>query len=463
MQKICDICGTSPATREDRVVQNGSAVQYAYCEACYNRALKSGVLPQTEAQTAISRRGKVCRSCGCTAEEFATSLRFGCPECYSQMREVAMRATVELQGAPCAKTVPEFAKAKTEVKGEGFKSADECSAEELTRDNVVSSRVRLARNVRGLTFSLAGESDRVRFAEVVKRAKAVADGIFDNRLALMSNLTDAQKKVLLERHFISLPLANNESCGAVIIERGEEPQMSIMLGEEDHIREQCVTKGHSLLNAYERIKRYDIALKSAVDIAYDREIGYLTACPTNVGTGMRASEMLFLPALQRAGAIEDALKTFKEAYGLTVRGYFGEGSDSAYGMYQISNSRTFGVNGDETLRQVEQAVVRMCYCERVALEKLVREHRTQLIDGIFRSYSVLSGAYSLTLQELMKLLVDVRIGVILGILPVKSTKVLNAIAEQCSSSLEITTEGVSAQDLNRERAKKVRDILAEAK
>ena len=130
-------------------------------------------------------------------------------------------------------------------------------------------------------------------------------------------------------------------------------------------------------------------------------------------------------------------------------------------MYQISNSRTYGVSEQDTVKQVEQAVIRMCYCGRVALEKLVREHKTELIDGIFRSYAVLTGAYSLTAQELMRLLVDVKIGVILGILPIKKMSSLNAIIEQCSSSLEIVTEGISVDERNKTRANIVRSILAE--
>ncbi len=463
MQKMCDICARNAATRADRILENGTAVEYAYCEACYSRALKSGVLPRDEAKARLARRGKECTECGCTAESFKQTLLFGCPDCYKHMRSTAIEAIKHTQGggSPIG-TVGQFVQQK-EVCGEGFKSADECSVDELTRDNVVSSRIRLARNANGLPFTLRSDIQIKSFERVIRGAYRAADGAFDARLVLMSELSDVKKKVLLERHFISLPLANNERYGAVIIERGERPQMSIMLGEEDHIREQCVIDGHSLGKAYKRINDYDKRLSDALDLAYDGQLGYLTACPTNVGTGMRASEMLFLPALRRAGAIDDALKTFKDAYGLTVRGYYGEGSESAYDMYQISNSRTFGVSEQDTVKQVEQAVIRMCYCERVALEKLVREHKTELIDGIFRSYAVLTGAYSLSAQELMKLLVDVKIGVILGILPIKNINLLNAIIEQCSSSLEIVTEGISVEERNKKRALIVRSILAEEK
>ena len=174
--------------------------------------------------------------------------------------------------------------------------------------------------------------------------------------------------------------------------------------------------------------------------------------------------MLFSPALKRAGAIEDALKTFKSEFGLTIRGVYGEGSEAAYDMYQISNSLTLGVSEDEIISQVEQAVARMCYCERVALEKLVKERQTELLDGISRSYAVLKGAYALTAQELMKLLVDVKIGVILGILPIKSTAITDEMIWACSaSSLQILTNGSSKEESDKMRARIVRELLAEEK
>ncbi|MDE6302542.1 MAG: ATP--guanido phosphotransferase, partial [Clostridia bacterium] len=275
-------------------------------------------------------------------------------------------------------------------------------------------------------------------------------------------LSKSQKKLLLERHFISIPLANNPN-GAVIIERVEHPQMSVMVNEEDHFREQCVVDGHNLIGAYKRVHEYDLRLNEVIPLAYDAKLGYLTACPTNVGTGMRASEMLFLPALRRTGAIDDALKKVVKESGLTVRGYFGEGSDCAYDMYQISNSRTFGVSEINTVWQVEQAVLRLCYLERVALEKLFEQQNTSLLDGISRSYGVLMSAYSLTAQELMKLLVDVKLGVILGVLPIKSMARLNAVIEECSSSIEIKDENMSEDERNKDRARKVHSILAEGK
>lgn len=350
--------------------------------------------------------------------------------------------------------------------GEGdhtLKSADKCTLRELVECNVMSSRIRLARNIRGLQFPKYIQLTDNRVVDLINGCQKASLGVFDGRVLLMSKLSKAEKCALIERHIISLPLANNTQNGAVIAEgSGTFGGMSVMVNEEDHVREQCINVGFDLVGAYKRICEYDEALLKILPIAYDEQLGFLTACPSNLGTGMRASVMLFLPALKRAGAIEDALKTFKNSFGLTIRGVFGEGSDAVYDMYQISNSKTLCVSEKETIEQLEQAVVRMCYCERVALEKLVREQNTQLLDRISRSYGVLKSAYFITAQELSSLLVDVKIGVILGILPIKTTRPLDEMIWACTpSSLQILTGGNDVDECNKTRAKIVRKILAE--
>ena len=161
MQKLCDICQSREATLFDRVVENGEAKEYAYCEACYQSALKSGRHPHEEACKSIARIGFECRSCGYTAKDVENSLYFGCPDCYRQMRAVAQNAVSRTQGHYAAADVSSFDKrvADTPLNEDGFKCADECTVDELVRDNVVSSRVRLARNVEGLRFPRALSGD----------------------------------------------------------------------------------------------------------------------------------------------------------------------------------------------------------------------------------------------------------------------------------------------------------------
>lgn len=477
MQRTCDICGDRAATLFESVVVDNNPVEYAYCRDCYETALKCGKSPHEEADYRLSRRTKECKDCGYTVEDFEKNFLFGCANCYSRMRKIALDAASKAQGvnaeflhahAPQS-TVGSIVELKSR-NGETaqnmphgiLKSAKDCTVNELVRNNVVSSRIRLARNVTGLEFPRNIKVTDERTLNLINGAYAVAKGVFEARLLPMNRLSKEQKKALVERHLVSLALANNTQNGAVIVEGDKKFGISVMLNEEDHIREQCVEEGFNLKRAYERLRVYDERLLHTLPIAYDPTLGFLTACPTNLGTGMRASCMLFLPALKRAGAIEDALKTFKSEFGLTVRGVYGEGSDAAYDMYQISNSRTLGVSEGEIISQVEQAVAKVCYCERVALEKLVRERQTELLDRISRSYAVLKGAYALTAQELMQLLVDVKIGVILGVLPIKSTAVTDEMIWACSaSSLQIITNGSSQEERDKMRARIVRKLLTE--
>lgn len=477
MQRTCDICGDRVATLFESVVIDNNPVEYGYCQECYENALKCGKSPHEEADYRLSRRTKECKRCGYTVEDFEKNFLFGCADCYSQMRKIALDAASKAQGinaellhahAP-QNTVRSILELKskdgerTQSVSQGIlKSAKDCTIKELVKNNVVSSRIRLARNITGLEFPRNIKVTDERVVNLINGAYAAANGVFEARLLPMNSLAKEQKKALIERHLISLALANNTQNGAAIVEGDKKFGISVMLNEEDHIREQCVEEGFNLKGAYERLRTYDERLLHALPIAYDPTLGFLTACPTNLGTGMRASCMLFLPALKRAGAIEDALKTFKSEFGLTVRGVYGEGSEAAYDMYQISNSRTLGVSEGEIISHVEQAVARVCYCERVALEKLVKERQTELLDGISRSYAVLKGAYTLTAQELMKLLVDVKIGVILGVLPIKSTAVTDEMIWACSaSSLQIITNGSSQEERDKTRARIVRKLLSE--
>ena len=324
-------------------------------------------------------------------------------------------------------------------------------------DTVISSRVRLARNLVGYPF--ASKLDAAGANEIIEKVSAPLEAAGFRKINF-SDISPVMATSYVERHYVSPEFAQKETPHALLLQ--ENGGMAVMVCEEDHLRIQSILPGLALDEAYRNASRIEKRLDEEFDFAYSEKLGYLTHCPTNLGTGMRESCMLFLPALKRAGAIEDTLKTFKSEFGLTIRGVYGEGSDAAYDMYQISNSRTLGVSEGEIISHVEQAVARMCYCERVALEKLVKEKQTELLDGISRSYAVLKGAYALTAQELMKLLVDVKIGVILGILPIKSTAITDEMIWACSaSSLQIITNGSSEEERDKARARIVRKLLTE--
>lgn len=492
MAKLCDVCGEREATIFDRALKNNESTTYAYCEACYTRLVKNGVNPRFEVDRMRDFHSTVCKDCGTTAREADEALLFGCPECYANMRGHALKMIEELQGATrhvgkalvpfdlsvrnrTAKysqdDIPIFAYGADVIKrifgqndfvssaNRRFKSADECTEEELTSPFVISSRVRLARNVKGLPFPR--KMDAHNFEDEISGAYLASKGIFDARVRKISALSKSQLKALIERHIVSLPLANNTELGAVIVDGGSTG-FSVMINEEDHFREQCVVDGFNLKEAYRRLYAYDTNLMKCLPIAYDEQLGFLTACPTNVGTGMRASVMVFLPALSRAGAVNEALDVFKKRYGLTIRGVFGEGSDSVGDVYQISNSWTLGLSEKTIVGQVEEAVVSICRLERIALEKLLLKEGKKMLDELTRSYYFLTSANTLEYQEFSAHVSNLKLGAVLGVLPKKlSPSQIDKLVLLCSpSSLEIAIK-TRLENPSILRAEIVRAVLTE--
>lgn len=449
--RLCDICNKREATLVDRVVINNAAKEYCYCEQCYAAAIARGERPHEVAAQRLARRGLECEDCGCSRESFLNEYYFGCPNCYRNMRPVAEDAIRQVVAG---------------YQGESRYVLDAQSPigdriRERMQNYAVSSRIRLARNVEGLAFpsrlyGRAGEN-RASIRQLFAGAMRSAEGAFDGEFYAMTDLDQLKKKMLVERHLISLPLANSE-IGAVIIERGEPTEISVMLNEEDHIRAQCVRRGFDLIGAYDKLHRYDVNLARELPIATDERFGYLAACPTNAGTGMRASVMLFLPALKMTGAADAVLDGIKRRYGVTVRGYFGEGSDAAYDMYQISNGRTLGVDEMSTVRLVEGVAVQICRLEEEAMQTLLATQRTKLYDAVKRSYGILTSAHTLEAGELMELVVNVKIGVILGLIPLKMQS-LNDVIDDCSSAFEIQNDGMDKEERGVERARIVRRRL----
>ena len=212
-------------------------------------------------------------------------------------------------------------------------------------NTVLSSRVRLARNVAGLPFPHKLESEAA--FGFMKKVSDLLKNTDRFSLYLMSRLDDLRKKALVERHLISPDLTKNSRCGAVMINADES--VAVMLNEEDHIREQSIVKGFDISGAYERVRRVDDRIISGVSLAYDDALGFLTSCPTNVGTGMRASVMMFLPALTRSGKMPSLVKALT-AKKMTVRGIYGEGSENSGYLYQISNKISLGYGEEEILQ-----------------------------------------------------------------------------------------------------------------
>lgn len=275
-------------------------------------------------------------------------------------------------------------------------------------DVALSTRIRLARNLQEMPFPpmLRQKEDIDKLKEIAKEAlnaKGAADFIFYE----MNSLGNIEKQALIEKHLISRELAENTE-GAVLHSRDET--LSVMIMEEDHYRLQCILGGFQLNQAYMMVEALDNMLGRQAGYAFDEKLGYLTSCPTNVGTGMRASVMLHLPALTMTGAIGGVLKAI-DKIGLTARGTFGEGTEAAGNVFQISNQVTLGLSEKEILDNLSISVERIIDSERQARSTIARAWGVELQDRIFRALGILKNARKLSTEELMRHLSDVNLGV----------------------------------------------------
>ena len=289
---------------------------------------------------------------------------------------------------------------------------------DLFSGNIIMSRVRLARNVKDMPFSL----DPVSAREVVKKVNRALVKTDTFNLYFVSNLDDTTLEAMKERHLISQNLIENKECGAALVSADES--LSIMINEEDVIREQCFMKGLRISEAYKRLDGIDDELAKNLDVAFDENLGYITACPTNLGTGMRASVMLFLPALTESGKIEEVISEVA-GIGLTVRGLYGEGSKAEGCMYQISNEVTLGISEYDIIKSVEETVLSICRLERDLEEKLYVKKELMTMDSAKKAYGVLTNAVLLSYSEFLSLIAKVKLGAILGMINVSDVEAID--------------------------------------
>ena len=285
---------------------------------------------------------------------------------------------------------------------------------DIYKGNIIMSRVRLARNLRGYPFRTENPVVAKEIVKKVNRALVRTD-TFD--LFYMANLSELKLEAMKERHLISQNLIDNRDCGAALINKDES--ISVMINEEDVIREQCFMRGLSLSEVYKRLDRLDDDLAKNLDLAFDERFGYLTACPTNLGTGLRASVLLFLPGLTESGRISALVKEMKKL-GLTVRGLYGEGSDSEGYMYQISNEVTLGVSEYDIINQVEQTVEAICEAEREQMERLFVKDELKTMDRAKKSFGVLTNAVMLGYNEFLSHVALVKLGAMLGLIGINN-------------------------------------------
>ncbi len=294
-------------------------------------------------------------------------------------------------------------------------------------DVVLSSRIRLARNLR--QFPFPSRMDDSQAEEVVRRIRsAVAeDNTIQGRKFTfidIDGLNAIDRQVLVEKHVISPGLADKRCKRGVFVSKDEKS--SIMVNEEDHIRIQCIYPGLQLNNALQHSIRIDNMLEHKNDYAFSSEFGYLTCCPTNTGTGLRASAMLHLPALVITGYIKNILEACSKL-NLAVRGLYGENTAASGNMFQISNQVTLGYSEDEIVAGIINIVSQIIEQERVLRNELKRQDPGRFEDRIFRSYGLLSNARIMSTREAMQLLSDVRLGVDMGMISNLDIKTINEL------------------------------------
>jgi protein arginine kinase len=281
-------------------------------------------------------------------------------------------------------------------------------------DIVISSRIRLARNLAAFPFSNRASAYQKAEIEGLLRER-IAKLELDPKLEYLNvpNLTPLDRQLLVERQLISRELAQSEGPRGVALAPRET--VSLMVNEEDHLRLQVMRSGFALDEAWQDIDRVDDLLEQRVSYAFSEEFGYLTACPTNVGTGMRSSVMLHLPALDWTKQIEKVFRALQKI-NLAVRGLYGEGSRASGHFYQISNQVTLGKSETGILGEIRDVVPQIITYERQARNALMKESRQLLQDRVSRACGTLRSATMMTSEETMDLLSSVRLGVNLGLL-----------------------------------------------
>jgi protein arginine kinase len=292
-------------------------------------------------------------------------------------------------------------------------------------DIVISSRIRLARNITGYPFLSRANLKQRKEVESLLRKTIIEHNIArDVSYVNLNQATAVDKLFLVERHLISKEHAEGEGERGVAF--GKSETVSLMINEEDHLRIQVIRSGFELKNTWNTIDEIDNILGENLNFAFSSRFGFLTACPTNVGTGMRVSVMLHLPALGMTKHIEKVFNAVGKL-GLVVRGLYGEGTKVSGDLYQISNQFALGKSEKEILSIIESVIPRITSYERMARKALVMERKDQLEDRIWRSYGMLKAARMITSEEILQLLSQVRMGVNLGLIEDIEIQTLNEL------------------------------------
>lgn len=325
---------------------------------------------------------------------------------------------------------------------------------------VLSTRMRLARNLAGAPFPpRCGPRPLEGVRETVRRAVVGHPALAELEWAPLEKLTGLELHLLLERHLVSPAFLSGR--GPRGLAWGPDGTVSLMVNEEDHVRLQVLMPGLRLQEAWQRGSRLDDALHERLDLAFDPEFGFLTSCPTNVGTGLRASAMLHLPALVRGGGMPKLAAQITRL-GLVVRGLYGEGTESAGNLFQISNQYTTGASEEEILAKVHDVATQIVDIEKQARERFRLERADELQDALWRALGILRHCWTIDTAEALEKLSLVRLGVDLGLLPSIPGGVLNCLLVRTRpATLQVEAhEDLDAPGRDRARARVLRETMA---
>src|SRR5687767_8371736 len=315
---------------------------------------------------------------------------------------------------------------------------------------VLSSRVRLARNLKGLPFpGWAKKAERVKALEVIRPAVESLPQMANAFSESMDNLTVMDKNILVERHLISREHAAKSAGSGLVLNRDES--LCVMINEEDHLRMQALRPGLQLKQAWNAIDQIDSKLEKKLPYAFAADLGYLTACPTNLGTGIRVSAMLHLPGLVLAEQINQIIQAVNKL-GLAVRGLYGEGTEALGNVFQVSNQMTLGETEADIVERLNKVLAQIIEHEENARGSLLEKKPKMVYNHIGRAYGILANAHSISSKETMNLLSLMRLGVDLGLFP--------GVERALVDELFIITQPAHLQKMYSEKlAAEERDVL----
>jgi len=329
-------------------------------------------------------------------------------------------------------------------------------------DLVLSTRIRLARNLSHVPFTHRARDEQLRgvmasVSSAADRSESFAGGL----LLRMNEMSNVERQVLVERHLVSHELGDGARPRGIVVSPGE--RLSLMINEEDHLRLQSMTPGFQLAEAWAMADRADDELNQALDFAFSDEIGYLTACPTNAGTGLRASVLIHLPALVLLDEIQKVLKGVMQV-GLSVRGLYGEHSEVMGNLFQISNQTTLGRSERDSIESLERVTRQILDTEERARERMMRDARVQIEDKVWRAYGTLRYCRSIHAREVINLCSAIRLGVALGLPALCPLRVVNEllVLTQPAHLQRYAGGDLSPAERNVTRAQLVRERLAAA-